>query len=501
MSRKKMTNKFEDHMDPSSEITLEVVKQKAIKGILALTGRTFILRFISFAANGLLLAFLDPVHFGAFLLVSAMVNFLSYFADIGLGAVLIQKKDKPEKDDFKTVFTVQEILVVSICLILLSLSPYIAKSRSLSLESVHLLYALTLSFFMASLKNIPSIILERKMEFGKFIVPQILEDLFYNVSIVYFAWRGFGLYSFTYSVIIRGIAGVAAIYILQPWKPGLAFSKKSLKNLLGFGIPYQLNNFLATVKDDGLTIVLGGILGPAGLGFLGNAQKLSQYPLRFFLDNVTKVTFPAFSRMQDDKPQLSRGLTRSTFFICSLVFPSLVGLNVLFPVIIQVIPRYLKWEPLYIPLMFLSANAAIGAFTSQFTNTLNAIGKIKTTFKFMIMWTVLSWGLIPLMSLKNGFVGAAQAHFLVSLSSFFVYFVLKKKVDFEGFYALGKPFIASFIMGLSLILLRETLSYDFFGLTIMIISGSSIYAITLYLTAGKSLFEDVKKTFTSVFNK
>ncbi len=497
-----MTNiNSEEHFDPGFELSLNAVKEKAVKGVLALTGRTLILRLISFTAQGLLWAFLDPVHFGSFLLVSAIVNFLSYFADIGLGAALIQKKEKPEKEDYFTVFAVQEILVIGISIILLAVSPYIANSRSLPIESIHLLYALTAGFFLASLKNIPSIMLERRMDFSKFIVPQILEDLTYNVSVVYFAWKGYGLYSFTYAVIIRGIIGVIAIYILQPWKPGIAFSKKSLKNLLSFGIPYQLNNFLATLKDDGLTILLGGILGPAGLGFLGTAQKASQYPLRFFLDNVTKVTFPAFSRMQDDRQELSRSVTRSTFFICSLVFPSLVGLVILFPVIIEAIPRYAKWEPAYIPLMFLSANAAIAAFTSQFTNTLNAIGKIKTTFKFMIMWTVLSWGIIPYLATNYGFNGAAIGHFLVSTSSVFVYFVVRKRINFETFYALGMPFLASFIMGIVLVLVRSVMGSNLFNLFLMVAAGGLAYGLALYVLAGKSLYTDVKKTFSSIFTK
>jgi len=496
-----MTSTDNEHFDPTSEITLNTVKQKAIKGVLALTGRTLILRAIAFAAQGVLWAYLDPIHFGSFLLVSAIVNFLSYFADIGLGAALIQKKEHPKKEDFYTVFTVQEILVATISVILLAISPYVAKVKALPPESVHLLYALTAGFFLASLKNIPSIIMERKLDFGRFILPQIFEDLFYNVSVVYFAWRGFGLYSFTYAVLIRGVVGVVAIYILQPWKPGFAISKKSLKHLLNFGIPYQLNNFLATLKDDGLTILLGGLLGSAGLGYLGTAQKASQYPLRFFLDNATKVTFPAFSRMQDDAKELSRGLTRSTFFICSLVFPSLVGLVILFPVIIHAIPRYEKWEPAYIPLMFLAANSAIAAFTSQFTNTLNAIGKIKTTFKFMIMWTVLSWVIIPFLSGKYSFVGASVGHFLVSVSSVVVYIVLKRLVNFDAFYAIGKPFLASVAMGTMLVFARSWFDSSILNLIMISVIGAGMYGISLYLLAGKSLFDDVKKTFTSVFRK
>ena len=259
-----------------------------------------------------------------------------------MGAALIQKREKPNEEDFTTVFTVQEMLVVLIVIIIFLISPVLRRTQSLEMDGIRFLYALNISFFLASLKNIPSIILERKLEFGKFIIPQVLENLVYNVSVVFFAWQGYGITSFTYAVLLRGVVGVIAIYILQPWKPKFGISKGSLTSLLRFGVPYQLNNFLATIKDDGMTIVLGKILGAFGLGILGTAQKLAQYPLRFFMDNVTKVTFPAFSRMQDDTKELARALTRSIFFICALVFPSLVGLVILFPALLDVIPKYQK---------------------------------------------------------------------------------------------------------------------------------------------------------------
>ncbi len=491
---------MKDTSDLVSEISLETVKKKAVKGVLTLTARTLVLRVLSFVAQGFLWAFLSPQHFGVFLTVSAVVNFLSYFADIGLGAALIQKKEKPSETDYRTVFTVQEALVLTISVILILFSPILVKTHSLNKEGLHLLYALTFSFFLASLKNIPSIKLERRLEFGKFVIPQIVEDVFYNISVVFFAWRGFGITSFTYAVLIRGIAGLVTIYILMPWLPGISFSKKTLKILLSFGVPYQLNNFLATFKDDGLTIFLGSLLSSAGLGILGTAQRASQYPLRFFMDNVTKVTFPAFSRMQDNKNELSYVLTRSTFFICALTFPSLVGLVVIFPDILKLIPRYQKWEPSFIPLIFFSANSMIASFTTQFTSTLNAVGKIKTTFKLMVMWTVLSWLLIPLLSIKWNFIGASVGYFLVSTSSFLAYIKVKELINFDAFYSIGKPFVASLLMGLLLYVFKgvfDSVSLISFFSTVFL--GGVIYFLLLFSMTGKLLIEDVKKTISFIF--
>lgn len=484
------------------EIGLDIVKKRAVKGVAVLTGRTLVLNLISFISQGFLWAFLNPSQFGVFLIVSATVNFLSYFADIGLGAALIQKKEKPEEEDYRTVFTVQEILVFIIFVIILLLGPVLAKTYSLTREGQMLLYALGGSFFLASLKNIPSIMLERKLEFGKFIIPQVLENMVYSVAVVFFAWKGFGITSFTYSVLIRGVVGLVAIYILNPWKPGFAFSLKSFKNLIKFGIPYQLNNFLATVKDDGMTIVLGGILGTAGVGILGTAQKLAQYPLRFFMDNVTKVTFPAFSRMQDDKAELEKSLTRSIFFICALVFPSLVGLAITFPVLISVIPKYAKWSPAYIPLIFLSVNSLWAAGSTQLTNFLNSVGKIKTTFKLMIMWTALTWALVPVLSSKLGVNGAAFSYLLIGSSSVVVFYIVKRQLNWDIFRSAIVPLLGSLFMGVILFILRGILPINkVITLLTLIFIGGLTYLGSLYLVLGKALFEDVKKIYLSILKK
>jgi len=224
--------------------------------------------------------------------------------------------------------------------------------------------------------------------------------------------------------------------------------------------------------------------------------------LRFFMDNVTKVTFPAFSRMQDDKEQLSRLLGRSIFFICSLVFPSLIGLLILFPIVLVMIPRYQKWEPAYIPLIFFSMNSLIGSFTTQFTNTLNAVGKIQTTFKLMIMWTSLSWILIPYFSHRFGVNGAALAYFIVSASSVVVYFIIRRIIYFDAIYAIAKPFAASVFMGITLWILKILiLKYTLTNFLILVIIGGLVYFLTLYFLTGKTLLSDVKKTFSSILSR
>lgn len=489
------------HLDPTLEVAIEKVKKRAFKGVVTLTGRTFVLNIIALVAQGFLWAFLTEYEFGVFWIVSAIVNFLVYFSDVGLAAALIQKREKVTDDDLKTTFTIQQILVVSLIFILVLISPVFERTHSLSYDGKMLLYALGISFFLSSLKTIPSVLLERELEFGKFVIPQVVENLVYNISVVYFAWSGLGIKSFTYSVILRSVVGLVAVYLLRPWRPRFAISKDSFRKLLSFGLPYQLNSLLAVIKDDGMTILMGKMLGPAGVGILGTAQKLSQYPLRFFMDNVTKVSFPAFSRMQSDKNSLKVSVEKSIFFISFLVFPSVIGLIIVSPLIIDVIVKYERWRPALFPLSILAINTIFAAVTTQLTNLLNAIGKIKIHFKLMIMWTALTVIFVPLFASYYGVSGAAAGYALVGTSSVVAIYIAKKHVDFSIWESALKPLLAAAMMGVLLMAFRGYLRPSVFSLMALVIFGATFYLTLSFIFKGGALLQDVQKTFKSIFSR
>jgi PST family polysaccharide transporter len=360
---------------------------------------------------------------------------------------------------------------------------------------------LGISLLFSSLKTIPSVLLERELEFSKLVLPQVIETLVYSLSAVYFAWKGYGIRSFTYAVVIRGFVGLVLIYILKPWVPGFAFSKKSLKKLLSFGLPYQANTLLAVLKDDAMTAFLGTILGASGMGYLGWAQRWGYAPLRFFMDHVVKVTFPAFARMQDEKEQLKHSLTRSILFICFLVFPSLIGLLIVAPILVRIIPRYEKWMPALIPLSLIGINTFFAAFTTQLTNLLNSIGKIKTTFKLMIMWTVLTWIFVPILAYKFGVNGAAFGYSVVGISSIVAVFVARKHVKFSFIDSAFKPALASIFMGIVLLSIRKFFPDNMKSVFVLIGIGAFLYLGLSYILIGSSLIADIKKSISTLFGK
>lgn len=482
-------------------IDLELIKKRSLVGVLSLVSRSFLIQVISQLSIILLTIFLDPSTFGIFFLVSAFISFFTYFSDIGLAAALIQKKEELTEKDLKTTFFIQESLVVLLLITLFLVSPLVQSWYKLDQRAIYLLYALGFSFLLSSLKTIPSVLLERGLKFNLLIIPQILETLVFNLVSVVLAWAGFGITSFIWAVLARGIVGLITMYIVSPWRIGLSFSKDVLKKLLKFGVPFQANTVIAVIKDDLMTIFLGRVIGPAGLGYIGWAKKWAEQPLRFFMDNVSKVAFPAFSRMQDQKEHLKKSVEKMLFFLSFLTFPILVGFSILASDLVKVIPRYLKWQPALLALYLYSFNSAWATISTSMTNLLNSIGKIKTTFKLMVMWLVLTWVLMPIGAVKFGFNGVAAAAALISLSSLVAVIAAKKQVNFDLTNSILKPLLASLLMGVIIYFIPIHFQNLIISIIFRILVGAVSYTLFSYLFFGKRLFADMARLFYEIKKK
>lgn len=473
------------------EIGLEEVKKRAVGGVLALTSRTFILQIISFFTTFLLTIFLAPSVFGVFFVVSAVISFLGYFSDIGLAAALIQKREAVTDDDLKTTFTIQQFLVGIIVIITLFFSRPLSNFYNLDTAGLWLFRALVISFFFSSLKTIPSILLERKLDFNKLVIPQILETSVFSFIAVVLAVKGFGLASFTWAVLARSIIGLIAIYLLSPWKIGIGFSKTVAQGLLSFGLPFQANSILALIKDDLFTIFLGKILPFNQIGYIGWAKKWAEFPLRLVMDNVIKVTFPAYARLQEKPEYLGKALDKSIFFLSFLILPLSVAFIFTIKPLVFFIPKYLKWEPALFSFYFFVMASLFAGLSTPLTNVLNAIGKIKMTLYLMIVWTVMTWILGPFLVFKLGFNGVAVSSALIGLTVIIPVLVVKRFIRFNLIANIMPSLVASMILAV-FFYLTWPITTKMTWLILILLGGSIIYLVSVYILTKGRIFEEAK---------
>lgn len=450
------------------------IKGKIVSGIFALTTRTFILQIISFIATFILTILLSPSVFGVFFVVTAVTSFLSYFSDVGLAAALIQKKSDPSQKELASVFTLQQVLVGTIVVVALFLSGTFGKFYKLDREGIFLLQALLLSFFLSSLKTIPSVLLERRLEFSLLVIPQIAETFSFYVLTIILAVCGFGIRSFAWGAVLRGIVGLVSIYIISPWRISFNLSIDPIRELLTFGIPFQVNSLLALIKDDLITIFLGKILPFDQVGYIGWAKKWAEVPLRLIMDSIIRVTFPAYCRFQDNKEILGKAIQKSFFFLGLFIFPATTVLVFCIKPLVYIIPKYLKWEPALTLFYLFSFSSVFASFSSPLVNALNAIGKIRKTLVLMVFWAVLTWILVPSFAFVFGYQGVALAALVISSTFFIPIIMMRKYVYFPVVPSIYKPALATFIMVIPLFTILQ-MAQSLGAVVISFLTGGLIY--------------------------
>lgn len=482
-------------------LDIEQVTKRAISGVVTFTLRTFFLQLFTLFAFVYLTKLLDTAVFGVYTLVSAILNIFVYFSDIGLAAALIQKKEEPTKNDLTTTFTIQQIIVLSLVAIGLIFSAPIARFYNLDASGLFLLRILIFSLILSSLKTIPSILLERRLRFGRLIIPQIFENvIFYSVAIM-LAYFGYGISSFAWAVLARGVAGLVIIYILSPWMPRVGLNKIIAKKLGSFGVPFQVNSVLALLKDDLLTVFLGKILTLSQIGYIGWSQKWAFLPLRFFMDNVNRVTFPSYSRLQHEKKTLGNAIEKSLFFVTYFVYPSIFGMIAVAPKVIDLIPNYHKWQPA-LPLLFLfGINALFSAVSTTFTNALFATGRPKIVLNFMIFWTGATWILTFPLVLKFGYIGVGIASALVAITSITTIYFVKKQIPVAVSKSIVGPLLISIIMYLTIILLQNIFPNSLSDLILTILIGGLVYIFASFALFRKRLVEDAMIIINSIVSR
>lgn len=470
---------------------LHKIKSKSVSGVLSFFLRTLFIQGIGLASALILSAYFSPEDFGVYGYVVQIIGILIFFSDVGLAAALIQKKEEPSLIDYRTAFTAQQILSwVIMGIILLIISTGFVENQVGS-SGVWILLSLGISFPLATLQTISRIMLERELDFSKMVVPQILEQIVFHGLLIGLAVNGVGAIAYAYAILSRSLIGAITMFWLAPWKIGLTWNKKAFKDLIGFGVKFQLNDFLARIKDQLFFLFVAKFLSLQEFGYISWAKNWSIYPYNLTVQNVMAITFPTFSRLHGHKEALKRAIEKSLYFISVFIFPVLVGMSVFVFPLVKLVERYGKWEPALLSLVLFSLSIGWGAISTPLTNTLNAIGHINTTLKLMVVWTTLTWVLTPILMYFFGFNGVAMSAFLISFTSVLSIHYVKKVVPIDAWSQVWQPLVAAIAMAAASASFVPFWSESFMHLGLGMIVAAVTYFGTLLLVGKNKLITEI----------
>ena len=483
-------------MDKITE-DIKQIKQRGVLSAGSLLFQSGFSALLGFAAFFILTLKSNLYLLGIYNTVLAMMAFFNYFSSLGLAAAIIQKKEVDEKD-LNTAFIIQTVLSLFIIIVGFFLTNYLfIIYKDLPKNAVYLYWALLFSFFFLSLKTIPSVLLEKKIQIYKVVLVQLIENLVFYSIVIIMSLMNLDILSLVVAVVARSLVGVISIYILNPWSPKLIFSKSAAKSLLSYGVPFQGNSFLALVKDDLMIIYLGAVIGFEKLSIVTFAKKYAEFSIRLIMDNINRVAFPVYSQFQNNKTLLKKSVEKILFYEALFIFPIIIGSVFIFDNLLKIMPGYfVKWQVALISFYFFSFSALFVSLYSPLISLFNAIGKVKLTLIIMVILTGLNWLLIPLMIKIFGYQGISIAFFIISLSFIFVFIKAKLTVEFSLKKAFGAPIISTIAMTAYLLLIKfwisKVVTNDLLLTGLAIIGSSFVYFLVIYRIKGRVFFDEIK---------
>ena len=193
-------------------------------------------------------------------------------------------------------------------------APSIAKFYdSLLIEPI--LRIIAISFLFYGFGNVGLILYSKELNFKKKIAYDQLGAILSIIITVALAFWLRNVFALVLGHIAGAIVGVSFSYRAHPFRPKFRFKVDIAKELFRFGkhiFFMGIAMFVITQGDDAL---VGKLLGMSALGFYLLAYKLSNLPVTSITHVVSSISFPAYSKVQDDVIRLERGYLKIAYWI------------------------------------------------------------------------------------------------------------------------------------------------------------------------------------------
>lgn len=318
------------------------LKGVAAKGLFWSAMERFGAQGIQFVFGIMITRILLPEDFG---LVGMILIFMAVgqtLVDSGFGSALIWKKD-PTPADYSTVFYFNISFSFVLYVIFFVLAPIISGFYD-EPRLTDLIRVLCLNFILLSFSLIQQTVLQKRVDFKLLTYVNVAGSLIAGVIALYMAIKGFGAWAIVIQILAKSFITSVLLWIFNKWRPLMAFSWISFKELFNYGSKLTAASLIYTVFQYFYFNVIGKLFPVALLGFYTRAVQLQEFPVKTLGSVFNRVVFPIFSTIQNDNERLKNAVRKTLKTMVFFTFPILFGLIAISDQLIEVVLTE-KWLP------------------------------------------------------------------------------------------------------------------------------------------------------------
>lgn len=457
------------------------LSQRVVRGGLWVFSLRIVQQLFNLARLIILARILSPNDFGLMGIALLTMSSLETFSQTGFQQALIQKK-KDIKSYLDSAWTVLVLRGFILFFILYFIAPYAAVFFKAP-EAKSIIRIIGFSVLFRAFKNIGVTYFQKELEFNKEFIYQfagILADFIVAISAVLILQN---VWALVFGLLAGNAARCFVSYLVHPYRPHFSSNLGKATELFGFGKWIFGSSILIFLLSQGDDIFVGKLLGVTALGFYQLAYRISNMPATEITHVISQVTFPAYSKLQDNLPELREAYLRTLQFTAFLSIP-IAGLIFILAPEFTMIFLGDKWMPMVPAMQVLCILGALRSIVATMGPVFYSTGNPKIGTQLSIMQLFIMVILIYPLTMKWGIVGTSLVVVLTNIAS---YWGVKKtlsltKCKFTVFAkSLFYPLIGTSIMCLLLQLAKNMVKTNMGNFILLAILGIVVYLLIIYL--------------------
>jgi PST family polysaccharide transporter len=461
--------------------------RRAARGVMWATVDNWGRQIVSLTVLLIMARLLTPTEFGLFGIVVVVQTLMLVVLDEGIGESILQKQViEPAHIDSAFWLNLAGALVTMLAGI--AAAGMIAGwFQQPQLEP--LIVVMSLSLIPGALGSIQQALLRRSFAYDALAMRSILGVVSGGVIAVLFAWHGAGVWSLVAQLMTEKIVGSVVLWWRSPWRPGLRWSHRHVRDLLPYASKIILSRALFFGYKQMDRFIVGLFLGPAVLGAYTLAHRIYDTVVALLLQACNNVAFSAFAQLSPDVTRLRTAYYQVTETISLAAFPAFIGLSLLAPDAVQLVFGA-DWQLAGTLLQVISLSG-IPALSGSFVNTLMrangrpglflAVAAAATAGNIVLVLSVISYGAV------------AAAWALVARAFAFMpieYVILRQLLgvrlgEYIALYAPATAAAGAMALGVILVRVAFPSYHTHLALAAEIAGGAAVYGLML-LIFGKS---------------
>ena len=391
------------------------LRGKVSRGVLWEGGAMLVNRGVGFLVSLVLARLLAPEFFGLLAIAMLAINSLVFLQELGFSSALIYRQDDVEAAANTAHWTV----IGSSALLYMAafiLAPLVAQFfRNPQVTPV--LRVLALTIVISSFSRVPYTLLFKDLDFRKKVIPEFVGSLVGNICAVLLALAGWNIWALVAGELINSSVTTITMFIVSPWRPRLQFEVKLFRELFGYGkhvAASQVLIFGVTNVDD---LFVGRMLGDAALGYYGMAYSVSNTPATNITRLVTRVTFPAFSKMQADAARMRKAYFEVVHRVSVVAMPICIVTIVFASDFVHILLTD-KWAPAIVPMQILAIYGLIRSIAANMGIIFQSGGKPQW-LSSIALWRLITMTALLYPAIRwGGLIGVCVLSVLVAIVDF-----------------------------------------------------------------------------------